>query len=566
MPSIPEVNFVDLPANVNDSVQSYASVFANPEDLRRYEEAIARGATHHEALQVGDNGIGYNGDNTASLTDPIVGLPESTPGFAYNRRVLIDGPKGQVVARIAETGAPKGRIDLNPAAAVAVGHPGGVVPVSWKYYDEPATMGLSKLTPIGSGEPETTLDPSTGMPDLSSTSMPDISIGDELPAAPEQSTYSDVSIPSPTKDTTVVEHTPQYTKFSNGVTYYANGSVSTELPNGRVAVKYGPGQKAIVIPPAAKQANDTPDTATYKAMDELNLSPVAGETKADAWTRIGEARKKQSLESGHVYDSLDPVGKKLAEAMSEYRAQTSQSARILSSKDPTGRKILAAAYELNPTLDANEYAGRNTYLKQWMGTQQGTVGGARDSLNRLIGHLSTLWNSAKELPAHDLTAANSVENFFRTKTGQPYAAKFNAKKQLVVNELERLVKQGVPTNFDVQQWDKNLNAAQSADQLDGVIRQAIPELVISPLDVMKDGYEMRMNKQIDRNKIIYPHTQKAIDNLGIKLDEESTSEKPSTPQTKFDMPSAIEAAKRIMADPNASPQAKDDAQKLLRGI
>jgi hypothetical protein len=136
--------FDDIPDGGGTATAALASTFADPNDLRRYFAARSNGASEREALAVGDNGTSAFGDDTTRENDPIVGLPPDTPGFVHNRLIELTGPDGQTgVARLSEkmpaTKNLKGEatIDLNPAAAKLVGHPGGVYPVTWRFIDQP---------------------------------------------------------------------------------------------------------------------------------------------------------------------------------------------------------------------------------------------------------------------------------------------------------------------------------------------------------------------------------------------------------------------------------------------
>ncbi len=126
-----------------DGETAIATTFADPADVERYRRAKARGLSDQEAFKYGDNGIGKWGDDTTRADDPIVALPRDLPGVAHNRRVLVSGPAGTAVARVADV-MPKREnirngagIDLNPATAAAVGATAGKVPVSWKFIDDP---------------------------------------------------------------------------------------------------------------------------------------------------------------------------------------------------------------------------------------------------------------------------------------------------------------------------------------------------------------------------------------------------------------------------------------------
>lgn len=111
---------------------STATTFADDEDRRKFEEAVANGATFNEALRVGDPQIGAWGNYTGPGSPPQVALPPG-PGVYKGRLVEIVGPKGRVVAQVGDKG-PSGVIDLNPSAAAATGI-SGKGQVEWNFLD-----------------------------------------------------------------------------------------------------------------------------------------------------------------------------------------------------------------------------------------------------------------------------------------------------------------------------------------------------------------------------------------------------------------------------------------------
>lgn len=66
----------------------YATTFADPGDLKRYQDAIARGASEQQALSVGDNGIGAPALGSVS-TPGVYGVAVPT---SYLRQNLGNDP------------------------------------------------------------------------------------------------------------------------------------------------------------------------------------------------------------------------------------------------------------------------------------------------------------------------------------------------------------------------------------------------------------------------------------------------------------------------------------------
>lgn len=137
-------------------MESLASIFADPGDLRRYREAIANGATEQEALRVGDSGVGAWGDDTTSMHRPQVAIY----GAPQNALVRVTGPKGTVIAMNTDKAPDNGRIDLNPATAAAVGHTGGLMPVTWDFIGEGQPTDVSSTPPAAIPGPAPTPTPS----------------------------------------------------------------------------------------------------------------------------------------------------------------------------------------------------------------------------------------------------------------------------------------------------------------------------------------------------------------------------------------------------------------------
>lgn len=204
-----------------------ASVFADDEDKRRYDEAIARGASEKAALKVGDNQQGAWNDYTGPGSGPIVALPPGMPGVYHNRLVQLVGPKGTTVARIGDKAPANGRIDLNPDAAAAIGHPGGVTPIQWSFLDGTATpppnvsLGNSNRISLSS---------------IPAIAPPDISLGDE---------GDPLSIPAiGTADNASLDGTPAYLEGGDGQTMSTDNATVNDTPDENAA-----GMKLIPRPP-----------------------------------------------------------------------------------------------------------------------------------------------------------------------------------------------------------------------------------------------------------------------------------------------------------------------------
>jgi hypothetical protein len=141
----PTVNPVSLRGSPSDSaVHSVTgSSFADPADVATYERCKANGGTEEYCLSIGDNGIGYWGDDTKQGSGASCALsPEwmiatwGSVATAHLQPVLITNPtNGQNVTALIKDTLPhqSPRIDMNPDTCAALGlTPPVLAPVTWQ--------------------------------------------------------------------------------------------------------------------------------------------------------------------------------------------------------------------------------------------------------------------------------------------------------------------------------------------------------------------------------------------------------------------------------------------------
>jgi hypothetical protein len=117
-----------------------ASSFADPEDVRAYQECMAKHHDNERCLKVGDNGVGLWGDDTTGAT-PACALNDrhliEEFGSIHDAKyapVLVTIKNKNVVCILLDTGAPYDRIDLNPGACAAFGlEPPVLEPAIWSW-------------------------------------------------------------------------------------------------------------------------------------------------------------------------------------------------------------------------------------------------------------------------------------------------------------------------------------------------------------------------------------------------------------------------------------------------
>ena len=124
-----------------EGFSSTASSFADPADLMAFKKCKATGKTDLQCFKVGDNGVGQFGKITAQLRTPMVAVHAAdmkvrwgSVNAAAHRPVTVTVKGKTVQATVEDRIEVKGRIDLNPAAAKALGlTPPFLVPCVWKW-------------------------------------------------------------------------------------------------------------------------------------------------------------------------------------------------------------------------------------------------------------------------------------------------------------------------------------------------------------------------------------------------------------------------------------------------
>jgi hypothetical protein len=162
----------------------------------------------------------------------------------------------------------------------------------------------------------------------------------------------------------------------------------------------------------------------------------------------------------------------------------------ISSSGRNLQKLAPLASLVDPTFDASQYPVRLATRKNYTsGRQFQEV----QAINTVAGHLDNLSKSADDLNNTRFPWWNTVANTALQATGDPRVDKFNTDKQAVTNELSKAYRGGHVTEGDVREWQSNISAAKSPEQLKAVIGE-MNELLNSKRAALEDGYRSSMGK------------------------------------------------------------------------
>lgn len=192
-----------------------------------------------------------------------------------------------------------------------------------------------------------------------------------------------------------------------------------------------------------------------------------------------------ALHGDDYLKTLSPAAAETVKGLAEGRIPVSP----MMVRTPQGMQMLAAASQYDPTFDASNYQARAAQRKNYQGG--GKQFQEAQALNTVAGHLHDFMQTADALGNTQYPLYNSIANSFAKATGDPRIDKFNTVRQAVTNELSKAYRAGQVTEGDVKDWQSNLNAAQSPDQLKGVIGQ-LNDLLSSKRNALEEGFKQTM--------------------------------------------------------------------------
>lgn len=163
-------------------------------------------------------------------------------------------------------------------------------------------------------------------------------------------------------------------------------------------------------------------------------------------------------------------------------------------KSPYFQKVMRDVTQYDPTFDATNFGARNALRKSYEGGGKnyqelqaiGTVAGHLENLTRAADKLDN-WQNLGPLTS----TANSLTQSWRELNQDPRLNDFNIAKNAVSRELTKAYQGGHITDSAVAEWQRDLNAAQTPQQLKTVIGQ-LNELLASKRLTLEEGYRQMM--------------------------------------------------------------------------
>jgi hypothetical protein len=123
-----------------------------------------------------------------------------------------------------------------------------------------------------------------------------------------------------------------------------------------------------------------------------------------------------------------------------------------------------------------------------------------------------LSDSADQLGNTSFPLVNEVTNMYRSGTGDPRIVAFNTAKQAVTDELTRVFRGTGGSNADIEGWEKNINAANSPQQLKAAIQQGV-NLLGSRISAVGEQYKKGMGTSAQPLDLLNSHAKQTLAKL-----------------------------------------------------
>jgi hypothetical protein len=138
-------------------------------------------------------------------------------------------------------------------------------------------------------------------------------------------------------------------------------------------------------------------------------------------------------------------------------------------RTPYGQQVMSRVFELNGEYDQSRWQAK---VRGEVAFTAGKEAGAIRSFSVAIDHLNTMEEAGEALANSDIQALNRLKNRVQTEFGLEGPVDFNFVKSIVGSEVSKAIVGGIGALTDREELRVNLDAANSPEQLLGVIKFA----------------------------------------------------------------------------------------------
>ena len=179
-----------------------------------------------------------------------------------------------------------------------------------------------------------------------------------------------------------------------------------------------------------------------------------------------------------------------------------------------GQAVMNRVKELNPDYQATQFSARQSGARAFASGQQSNI---VRSMSVAIDHLGVAENLSKGLQNNDVRLLNQAKNLMQTEFGYSGPVDFNTAKMIVSDEVTKAVAGGVLSMTERMSLGDQLSAANSPEQLSGVI-STLRRLMAGQLGGLRRQFEAATGGSADQfDQLLSPQ---AKGELGVQSKEQ----------------------------------------------
>lgn len=202
--------------------------------------------------------------------------------------------------------------------------------------------------------------------------------------------------------------------------------------------------------------------------------------------------------------SIDPSQATMVKALSEGRMAFPTGTAL---KSPYWQQMLQDVAQYDPSFDAVNYNARAGTRKAFTsGKEAQTI----NALNTVAEHLGLVSDDAAALNNTRFQLWNRIKNSAAEATGDPSISRFNTARKAAADEVAKVWRASGGSMADIEENMKNLDAAQSPEQLNAAIG-TLTQLIHGKISALQDQYKTGMGTTADPNRLVSPQAQAAFD-------------------------------------------------------
>lgn len=254
---------------------------------------------------------------------------------------------------------------------------------------------------------------------------------------------------------------------------------------------------------AVRHDKETEAISAYSAGMGAGGGSVGGVTISAPLTATGTPDPTaQKAVLDQITQRYGPMTATAIQGLADYSINPADWSSRAGTKGLSRADAVALAQMYDPTYNDADFSVRQTYMTSLASTGSGTVGGAVNSANKAINHLTAFVTTMGKISAPGVVGSLNTQS----------AAAAQTEALGVADELAKFFKgTGSADVSSVEAWDKQVNAGDTPGQVKGLTQGAIT-LLAGQLDTLSEQYASTMGKP-PANNFLSPTAMASLSSL-----------------------------------------------------